>query len=81
MTQNPILTDLEELQANCPANIPVTRSWSEAGRLLALCEGCPEFTPREGCSIEGQTPALFAAFLCDASRYCERWLKMIATEP
>lgn len=69
MTQNPILADLEELQTNTPCS----RSWAEAGRLLALCEKCPEFTPREGCSIRGRTPALFAAFLCDASRSCKRW--------
>jgi hypothetical protein len=72
MPVNPILADLEELQANTPC----TRSWLDAGRLLALCEACCDFTPRVGCSVRGRTPALFAAFLCDAGRTCPRWGKL-----
>lgn len=69
MTENPILDDLAELQVNTPC----TRSWFEAGLLLALCEKCPTFKPRVGCAVQGRTPALFTAFLCDAKRICPRW--------
>jgi hypothetical protein len=71
MSENPILCAIEELLSNTPTTHP----WSDAGRILALCEKCPEFTPREGCSVQGRTPALFAAFLCDAGRSCPRWGK------
>ena len=68
MTQNPLLAAVEELELNGLA----TRSWADAGRLLALCEACPEWD-RYGCHRVDVRPGPFAAFLCDAGRRCERW--------
>jgi hypothetical protein len=49
-----------------------TRSWAEAGRLLAICEKCPEWD-KYGCHRVDVRPGAFAVFLCDAGRRCELW--------
>jgi hypothetical protein len=68
MTQNPLVAAIEELESNGLA----TRSWAEAGRLLAICERCREWD-RHGCHQVDVRPGPFAVFLCDAGRRCERW--------
>lgn len=75
MTQSPLLNAIAEIQSNTLT----TRSWEEAGKLLAVCQQCEKWD-RWGCHDIDLRPGPFAVFLCDASRYCERWLKMIATE-
>ena len=68
MTQNPIVAAIEDLESDELA----TRPWAEAGRLLAVCQRCPEWRTT-GCDQVSLRPGEFAAFLCDAGRSCPRW--------
>lgn len=77
MSENPIVQAIEELELNGLA----TRPWSEAGKLLALCEKCIDFTPRVGCAVRGRTPTLYSRFLCNATRTCPRWDKLRGGPP
>lgn len=67
MSENPLLSAIEELQTNCPEI--ATRPWAEVGRLLAICQCCPQWE-RWGCHQVDVRPGPFALFLCDATRAC-----------
>jgi len=63
-----ILNAIEEMQSNGVAS----RSWVMAGLLLGLCQRCPEWTGG-GCAPRAPEPAEFAAMLCDAGAWCDKW--------
>jgi len=60
-----LLRDLQELQESGLASRP----WLMAGRYLSLCQACPAFSG----SGYPEHPADLDVFLCDATRFCDRW--------
>ena len=56
-----------------------TRCRGEAGRLLSLCQRCPEWCATTGCSRQplDETGRTMAGLLTSEMEWCEEWARRI----
>ena len=50
-----------------------TRPWGEIGRLLTLCQKCPDFRGDRCARDNCQGPPKMRARLCSRSAWCDEW--------